>query len=66
MYLNAYVPKLQTEAGAAAFFSHHRGQRFASSALMAPMTRRFVQRIERFVQQQQVPCYPVCQGAAQG
>jgi hypothetical protein len=55
MYLNAYVPRLQTEAGVASFFRHHRGCPFASSALMAPMTRLFVHRIEQFVQQQQLP-----------
>jgi len=55
MYLNAYVPKLQTEGGVAAFFRHHRGHPFASSALMAPMTLSFVRSIERFVQLQRVP-----------
>ena len=45
MYLNAYVPELQTEGGVAAFFTHHRGHRFASSALMAPMTLSLVRRI---------------------
>ena len=34
MYLNAYVPGLQYESGVAAFFRRHRGQPFASSALM--------------------------------
>jgi hypothetical protein len=62
MYLNAYVPKLQTEAGVAAFFRHHRGHPFASSALMAPMTLSFVRRIERFVQQQQVPLIQFAKG----
>jgi hypothetical protein len=62
MYLNAYVPKLQTEAGVAAFFRHHRGHPFASSALMAPMTLSFVRRVERFVQQQQVPLIQFAKG----
>lgn len=62
MYLNAYVPRLQTEAGVAAFFRHHRGHPFASSALMAPMTRRFVEGIGRFVQQQQVPLIQFTKG----
>jgi hypothetical protein len=48
MYLNAYVPLLQTEGGVAYFFREHRGHRFASSSLMAPMTRAFVAAIERF------------------
>jgi hypothetical protein len=38
MYLNLYQPRLQHGAGIAAFFAGHRGHRFASSALMAPMT----------------------------
>ena len=31
MYLNVYQPKLQHEAGVAAFFRFHRGHTFASS-----------------------------------
>jgi hypothetical protein len=48
MYLNLYQPRLQHGAGIAAFFVGHRGHRFASSALMAPMTRTFVADIEHF------------------
>src|ERR1700749_272207 len=48
MYLNLYQPRLQRGAGVAAFFVGHRGHRFASSALMAPMTRAFVADIEHF------------------
>ena len=40
MYLNAYVPGLQYESGVAAFFRRHRGQPFASSALMERSARR--------------------------
>ena len=49
MYLNVYVPGLQYESGVAAFFRSHRGQLFASSALMAPMSRAFVTAIDTFV-----------------
>ena len=49
MYLNLYVPKLQYESGVVGFLREHRGATFASSALMAPMTRQFVSEIERFV-----------------
>ena len=49
MYLNLYQPRLQHGAGIAAFFVGHRGHRFASSALMAPMTRAFVADIGHFV-----------------
>jgi len=48
MYLNVYQPRLQHDRGAAAFFRFHRGNTFASSQLMAPMTRAFISKIERF------------------
>ena len=51
MYLNVYVPRLQTEAGVASFFLHHRGHKVASSVLMAPMTQDFVQSIEKFIRE---------------
>jgi hypothetical protein len=38
LYLNLYVPILQRPEGKAPFWIHHRGHRFASTALMAPMT----------------------------
>src|SRR5271157_4543893 len=52
MYLNAYIPMLQTERGVAYFFREQRGQRFPSSSLMAPMTEAFVASIERFAEQE--------------
>jgi hypothetical protein len=55
MYLNAYVPGLQYESGVAAFFRHHRGQPFASSALMDPISKGFVAAIHAFVDAHQVP-----------
>ena len=48
MYLNLYQPRLQHGAGVASFFVGHRGNRFASSALMAPMTAAFVADIGHF------------------
>jgi len=54
LYLNLYVPILQRPEGTAYFWIHHRGHRFASTALMAPMTRDFVRSIERFAQAQGV------------
>jgi hypothetical protein len=48
MYLNLYVPILQRPEGVAYFCIHHRGHRFASSALLAPMTRAYVSSIEKF------------------
>jgi hypothetical protein len=48
MYLNLYVPILQAPAGCAHFWIRHRGYKLASSALMEPMTRRFVSNVESF------------------
>ena len=42
MYLNVYVPMLQSGAGASYFFRKVRGNPVPSSALMGPMSRRFV------------------------
>jgi hypothetical protein len=55
MYLNVYVPKLQFEGGVVKFFRSHRGHKFASSALMDPMTKAFVAAMECFAKQQQIP-----------
>jgi hypothetical protein len=49
MYLNIYVPGLQYEQGIVGFFREHRGQPLPSAALMSPMTRRFVAKLEDFV-----------------
>ena len=48
LYLNAYVPILQSGAGVSYYFRDLRGFPVPSSALMAPMTRSFVASIERF------------------
>jgi hypothetical protein len=55
MYLNVYVPMLQSEGGVVKFFRQHRGHKFASSALMDPMTKAFVASMDRFAKQQQIP-----------
>jgi hypothetical protein len=62
MYLNAYVPRLQYEGGVAAFFRHHRGQPFASSALMDPISKAFVAAIHAFVHDQGVPLITFAKG----
>ena len=48
IYLNLYVPQLQREQGVACFFRFHRGHRFASSALMDPISKSFVAALEEF------------------
>jgi len=55
MYLNIYVPQLQTDRGVVGFFRFHRGHAFASSALMGPMSTAFVKEIERFAEDHKVP-----------
>ena len=49
MYLNAYVPSLQTGAGFAYFVKTQLGARVPSTTLVAPMSQRFVAAIDRFV-----------------
>ncbi len=55
MFLNLYVPGLQTPEAVACFWRFHRGHRFASSVLMDPMTKDFVARLERFAHQRNIP-----------
>lgn len=62
MYLNLYVPMLQTEGGVANFWRKHRGHDFASSALMAPMTKRFITAIESFVSREGVDLIEFAKG----
>ena len=50
--MNLYVPILQREPGIAYFWRSHRGHRFASGALMAPMSRAFVDSIKQFAEQE--------------
>jgi hypothetical protein len=55
MYLNVYVPPLQYDGGVATFFRTHRGHPFASSVLMAPISRAFIAAIEAFVAEHRLP-----------
>src|SRR6266700_1901533 len=54
MYLNVYVPHLQTVGATVGYLRKHRGQRFASTAAVAPMTEAFIRNIEQFVQHEGV------------
>jgi hypothetical protein len=49
MYLNVYVPHLQTVGAVVGYLQVHHGQRFASTAAVTPMTEAFVRNIEAFV-----------------
>ena len=50
MYLNAYVPSLQTGGGFVWFVKTQLGGRVPSTMLVAPMSQQFVRTIERFVE----------------
>jgi len=50
MYLNAYVPSLQSGGGVVYFMKAHLGARVPSTMMVAPLSERFVQAIERFVE----------------
>ena len=55
MYLNVYIPHLQTDFGVVKFFRKHRKCPVASSALMAPMTKQFVKDIDSFRRAHKIP-----------
>src|SRR5438093_4752378 len=57
MYLNVYQPRLQNERGIAAFFRYHRGFACASSALMDPISKRFMADVESFARENRVPFF---------
>ena len=62
LYLNVYQPRLQYPAGAAGFFLGHRGARYASSALMDPISKGFVAAIHRFADDHRVPVVDFAKG----
>src|SRR5246127_221441 len=62
MDLNVYQPRLQTDRGVAAFFRFHRGETFASSALMAPMSTAFIAAVDHFVVREQIPLITFAKG----
>jgi hypothetical protein len=62
MYWNVYVPQLQREQGVAGLFRFHRGHRFASSALMDPISKAFVKALEDFAKRENVPVIPFRKG----
>ena len=57
LYLNGYIPGLQTPAAVAYFLRQHRGARFASSMLLDPISKDFTASIDRFVKRNQIPVH---------
>src|SRR4030088_3314680 len=55
MYLNIYVPKLQHEQCILWVFREHRGLPVPSAAVMSPMSRNFVAKLEGYAAQHEVP-----------
>jgi hypothetical protein len=53
MYLNVYLPVLQAVEGVLKFIRIHRGHPVASTAMVEPLTRRFVSSIERWLRIQE-------------
>jgi len=54
MYLNGYVPSLQTGGGVVYFMKQHLGARVPSTTMVAPLSERFVAAMERFAATQSV------------
>jgi len=54
MYLNVYVPLLQAVEGVLKFIRIHRGHPVASTAMVEPITRRFVESIECYARDNDV------------
>lgn len=62
MYLNVYIPNLQRESGASWFLKQQRQYPVASSAAMAPISRAFVEGIERYAKEHQIPMLTFAKG----
>jgi hypothetical protein len=55
LYLNGYVPRLQTGGGLISFLAEHRRHPIASPALLGQITQDYVARARAFAQQQGIP-----------
>jgi hypothetical protein len=55
VYLNGYVPTLQSSGGLVYFLEHHRGQMIASPVLLGEITQTFAAELEAFAKRDQVP-----------
>src|SRR5258708_33695348 len=62
MYLNVYVPVLQAVEGVLKFIRIHRGHAVASTAMVEPITRRFVESIAGYVRDNKIPMITFEQG----
>jgi hypothetical protein len=55
LYVNGYLPKLQTSGGLCYFLRDHRGYPIPSPALFKPMRERFVTAVHQFVARHEIP-----------
>lgn len=55
LYLNGYVPRLQSSGQVCAFLCDHLGNQIPSPAAIRPLHDRFIQAVATFAEQQQVP-----------
>lgn len=55
LYINGYVPTLQTSGQLCYFLKDHRGHPIPSPALFGPMRNRFLAEIDRFANQNKIP-----------
>lgn len=55
LYLNGYVPKLQTGGSLVRFLTDHLGQPIPSPVLLGQMTQRFVRAVKDFAQRRGIP-----------
>jgi len=55
LYLNGWIPKLQTENQLHYFLTQHKGNKIASPALLGQMTKDFVKQVEEFIQKEDIP-----------
>lgn len=55
VYLNGYVPRLQTSGALTYFLTQHRGEMIASPVVLGQMTQTFAAEVEAFAQRHQIP-----------
>ncbi len=55
VYLNGYIPALQSSGGLVYFLEHHRGQLIASPVLLGEITQSFAGQVEEFAKRESIP-----------
>jgi len=63
VYLNGYVPTLQTSGALVYFLEKHRGNLIASPILLGEMTRSFAAQVESYAQRHRIPLVHFPSGA---